>query len=184
MSIILPKQVGTEEGRLLFNKSEEISDFKEAADIVKTLRETLDYYGGVGLAAPQIGIPKRIFIVDIKLTKRYSEKYPDMKKIGFIPYVNPKILEISDDGNKGTEGCLSVLYGSFFGQVGRFDSLKIEYFDINGEKHLDDVEDMFHSRVIQHEFDHLEGEIFLQKMKPEDFPDLLWEEKKDIRKKD
>jgi len=184
MAIILPKQVGTEEGRLLFQKSEEVKTFDEARAIVASLKETLDYYGGVGLAAPQIGIPKRVFIVDIKNTLSYKEKYPEREEIGFVAYVNPSIVEISDQKNKDFEGCLSVIYGSLFGIVERADFLKIEYFDPQGKRHIDEIRNPFHARVVQHEFDHLEGIIFLQRMRTKDFSELVWEEERDIRKID
>jgi len=181
--IILPKQIGTEEGEVIFQESEEIKDFKEAKEIIVSLKETLEHYGGVGLAAPQVGIPKRIFVVDIKPNERYSEKYPDLANIGFVAYINP-VLTLSSETNIGTEGCLSVIYGSLFGQVERANSLKIEYLDLDGKQKIDEIKDPFHARVIQHEYDHLNRKIFLQRMNPEDFTTLLWEEEKDIRKKD
>ena len=180
MTIILPKQVGTKEGELLFQKSKEIDNFEEVKEITKSLKETLDYYGGVGLAAPQIGIQKRIFIVDIKP----NERRPNIKEIGFRVYINPKIIEKSLKTNSNTEGCLSVFYGSLFGKVKRADSLKIEYFDLKGKKHTEEIKDLFHSRVIQHEFDHLDGIIFLQRIKAKDFSTLSWQEELEIRKKD
>jgi peptide deformylase len=180
MAIILPKQIGTKEGDLLLRKSETIVDFKEANEIVKSLKESLDYYGGVGIAAPQIGIPKRIFIVDIKPT----ERRPNINKIGFIPYINPKILKLSLGTNKNPEGCLSVFYGAFYGKVRRANNLKIEYFDLEGKKHVEQIKDSFHARVIQHEFDHLEGKNFLYRMEEKDFLSVTWDEKLDIRKKD
>ncbi|MCD6550252.1 peptide deformylase [bacterium] len=182
MEIILPKQVGTKEGELLFEKSEDVESFQEGREIVTLLKKSLDYYGGVGLAAPQIGIQKRVFIVDIKETERYGEKYPQLKEIGFVAYINPIISDLSEEKNKGMEGCLSVIYGSLFGAVERSDSLKIEYFDEQGKKHTEEIRNPFHARVIQHEFDHLEGIIFLQRMNREDFSTLLWEEERDIRK--
>ena len=184
MAIILPKQLGTKEGELLSKKSEDVSNFKEAEEIIKSLKESLDHYGGVGLAAPQIGIAKRIFIVDIKLTERYKEKYPKMKEIGFKAYINPQISDFSSKNNKNPEGCLSVFYGTFYGNVKRANSLKIEYFDLAGKKQTDSIEDEFHSRVIQHEFDHLEGKNFLYQMESDDFLSVIWDEKLDIRKKD
>ena len=184
MSIILPKQLGTKEGDLLFRKSELISDFKEANEIVKSLKESLDHYGGVGIAAPQIGISKRIFIVDIKPTERYKERYPQMKEIGFIAYINPKILKLSLGTNKNPEGCLSVFYGAFYGKVKRANNLKIEYFDLEGKKHIKNIKDSFQARVIQHEFDHLEGKNFLYRMEEKDFLSVVLDEKLDIRKKD
>jgi peptide deformylase len=180
MAIILPKQIGAQDGQFLFEESKAIDNFEEAKEIVQSLRETLDHYGGVGLAAPQIGIQKRIFIVDIKP----NERRPNIKEIGFVAYINPKIIKMSAKKNSNTEGCLSVIYGSLFGKVRRSDSLKIEYFDAAGKKHLEEIKDLFHSRVIQHEFDHLQGTIFLQRIKPKDFSALFWDEELDIRKKD
>lgn len=184
MAIILPKQLGTKDGELLFSKSEEVSDFKGAGEIVKSLKESLDHYGGVGLAAPQIGIPQRIFIVDIKPVERYKEKYPKMKEVGFKAYINPRIFNLSLKTNLNPEGCLSVFYGTFYGKVKRSNSLKIEYFDLQGKKHTEDIKDAFHTRVIQHEFDHLEGKNFLSRMEKENFLSVVWDEKLDIRKKD
>ena len=184
MAFILPKQLGTKEGQLLFKKAENVSDFKEALEIVKSLKESLDHYGGVGIAAPQIGISKRIFIVDIKLTERYRERYPKMEEVGFIAYINPKISNLSLKTNKNPEGCLSVFYGAFYGNVKRSGRLKIEYFDLQGKKQAKEIKDSFHARVIQHEFDHLEGKNFLCRMEKEDFLSVVWDEKLDIRKKD
>ena len=182
MAVILPKQIGTKEGELLFEKSEEVKKFQEGRDIVALLKKTLDYYGGVGLAAPQVGIRKRVFIVDIKETERYREKYPQLEEIGFVAYINPVFLDLSEEKNKGMEGCLSVIYGSLFGAVERSNSLKIEYFDLQGRRYIDEIKNSFHARVVQHEFDHLEGMIFLQRMESKDFSTLLWDEEKDIRK--
>ena len=184
MAIILPKQLGTKDGQLLLEKSEDISDFKEAGEIIKSLKESLDHYGGVGIAAPQIGISKRIFIVDIMPTEKYKERYPEMKEVGFISYINPKIFNLSLKTNKNPEGCLSVFYGTFYGNVERSNKLKIEYFDLKGKKHVDEIKDQFHARVIQHEFDHLEGRNFLYRMKPEEFFSVACNEKLDIRNKD
>ncbi|MCX6764507.1 MAG: peptide deformylase [Candidatus Nealsonbacteria bacterium] len=184
MAIVLPKQLGTKEGDLLSKKSELVLDFKEADEIVKSLKESLNHYGGVGIAAPQIGISKRIFIVDIKPTERYKERYPEMQEVGFVSYINPKILKFSLGANKNPEGCLSVFYGAFYGKVKRANNLKIEYFDLEGKKHTEQIKDSFHARVIQHEFDHLEGKNFLYRMEEKDFLSVAFDEKLDIRKKD
>jgi len=174
---ILPKQIGTKEGKILFEKAEKVKSFNEAERIVSLLKDSLDYYGGVGLAAPQIGISKRVFIVDIQPTK----KYPNMEKIGFVPYINPEI-KLSLKKNKDIEGCLSVIYGSLFGEVSRANSLKVKYFNLEGKEIFKEIKNSFHSRVVQHEFDHLEGKVFLQRMSFSDFPELVWDEEKDIRK--
>jgi len=179
MEPILPKQIGTEEGKLLFQKSEEVKDIEEAIKIVKLLKKTLDFYGGVGLAAPQIGILKRVFIVDI----RPSKKRPNLDRIGFRAYINPQIKEFSQEINKDVEGCLSVFYATLYGAVERFSRLKIECINTEGKRIIEEITDPFHARVVQHENDHLDGIIFLQRMRKEDFATLYWNEDFDIRKK-
>lgn len=169
MPIILPKQIWTEEGKLLFQKSEEVIDFDYGKKIVNSLKKTVEHYGGVGLAAPQIGIPQRIFVVNIP-------------QIGFRAYLNPEILAVSAETNFDIEGCLSIFYATLFGKVGRESYIKIKYLDINAEEKQEDVIDPFHARVILHENDHLNGLIFLQRMQKKDFPRMFWDEESDIRK--
>jgi len=180
MSIILPKQIGTKEGKLLFQKSEKVTDFNQGRKIVDLLKKTLDHYGGVGLAAPQIGISQRVFIVNIAPNKNHS----DSPEIGFRAYLNPEILAVSSEINYDTEGCLSIFYGTLFGQLERRSYIKLKYLDINGEEKTEEINQPFHARVALHEIDHLDGKIFLQRMKPEDFSGLFWDENLDIREKD
>lgn len=179
MAVILPKQIGTSEGELLFRQTGEITDLKEAADIVNALKESLNYYGGVGLAAPQIGISQKVFIVHLQHAKDDS----DLPDVGWKAYINPEILEVSPQTNVYEEGCLSVFYATVYGAVARPDCLKIRYVDMKGKEHVDDIYHPFHARVILHENDHLAGKVFLQRMNPEDFARLHWEENLDIRKK-
>jgi len=179
MTITLPKQAWTEEGKLLFQKSEKITDFNQARKIVKLLKETLEHYGGVGLAAPQIGISQRVFVVNI-IPNGY---HPDFPKIGFQAYLNPEILSVSSEIDYDTEGCLSIFYGTLYGKVSRAKYVKLKYLDVNGKEKTEEISYPFHTRVILHENDHLDGKIFLQRMKPEDFSELSWNENLDIRKK-
>jgi len=179
MGIILPKQVGTEEGRLLFRKSERVEDFGQGRKIVDSLKKTLEHYGGVGLAAPQIGISRRVFIVNIMPTK----DYPQLPNIGFRAYLNPEILNVSSEVNNDLEGCLSIFYATLYGQVERSNLVRLKYQDIKGEEQIEEINHPFHTRVVLHENDHLEGKVFLQRMKEGDFPKLYWEEDLDIRKR-
>jgi len=179
MSIILPKQIGTEQGKLLFQKSEKVEDFDRGKEIVNSLKETINRYGGIGLAAPQIGIPRRVFVVNIMPTKSYSQ----LPKIGFRAYLNPEILEVSLETNQDSEGCLSIFYATLYGLVERSSQLKIKYFDLNGKEYIEETQHPLQSRVILHENDHLNGKIFLQRMEKEDFSKLYWDESLDIRKK-
>ncbi len=180
MTIVLPKQIGTKEGKLLFQKAKKTEDFDKAKEIINSLKETLEYYGGVGLAAPQIGISERIFVVNIQPENGYS----GIQKIGFKAYINPEILEVSSETNSDIEGCLSVFYGSLYGKVERPSMIKIKYLDINGEEKIEEIINSFYARVVLHENDHLDGKIFLQRMKSEDFSTLEWQENLDIRKKE
>ncbi len=179
MSAILPKQIGTPEGESLFRQSEKITDLKEGIKIVNSLKETLDYYGGVGLAAPQIGISKKVFIVHLEPDKDDT----GLPNVGLKAYINPEILDTAHETNVYAEGCLSVFYATLYGAIARSNCLKIKYLDIKGKERIDEIDHPFHARVILHENDHLNGKVFLQRMKPEDFSRLHWEEDLDIRKK-
>jgi len=179
MGIILPKQVGTEEGRLLFQKSEKVEDFNQGRKIVDSLKKTLEYYGGVGLAAPQIGISRRVFVVNIMPTK----DYPQLPTIGFCAYLNPEIIVVSPEVNSDLEGCLSIFYATLYGGVERSSWVRPKYRDIKGKEQIEEINHPFHTRVVLHENDHLEGKVFLQRMKEGDFPKLYWEEDLDIRKR-
>jgi peptide deformylase len=180
MAVILPKQVWTEEGKLLFQKSEKVMDLNQGRKIVKSLKETLERYGGVGLAAPQIGIPQRVFIVNITPNSNYN---PELPKIGFQAYLNPEILATSSETDYDIEGCLSIFYGTLYGRVAREKYIKLRYLDVNGEEQTEEINHPFHARVVLHENDHLNGKIFLQRVKSEDFSELSWNENSDIRKR-
>lgn len=168
MAIILPKQIGTEQGKLLFQKSEKVEDFNQGREIVKSLKNTLEYYGGVGMAAPQIGIPRRVFVVNLP-------------EIGFRAYLNPEILAVSSETNGDFEGCSSIFYATLYGQVRRSSYVKLKYLDIDGEERIEEINHLLQARVVLHENDHLDGKIFLQRMKEKDFSTLYWEEDLDLR---
>ena len=104
---------------------------------------------GVGLAAPQVGLDMRIFIVDA--AAREEEKTP-------ITMINPKLISIKDDLVPYEEGCLS--FPEHFAEIDRPDKLKIEYIDENNQKKILKT-DGFTSRIIQHELDHLNGILFV-----------------------
>ena len=104
---------------------------------------------GVGLAAPQVGLDMRIFIVDA--AAREEEKTP-------ITMINPKIISIESDLVPYEEGCLS--FPEHFAEIDRPDKLKVEYIDENNKKKILST-DGFNSRIIQHELDHLNGILFV-----------------------
>ncbi|HUW71865.1 MAG TPA: peptide deformylase [Candidatus Humimicrobiaceae bacterium] len=181
MAIILSKQVWTEEGELLFQKAEKVADFNQAKKTVDSLKKALEHYGGVGLAAPQIGISQRVLLVNISPNNNHQA---DLPKVGFRAYLNPEILAVSSETNYDIEGCLSVFYGTLYGPVERASYVKLKYWDINGKEQIEEITHPFHARVVLHENDHLDGKIFLQRIVPENLPKLSWNESLDIRKKD
>ncbi len=123
-------------------------DVKElAADMF----ETMENAHGIGLAAPQIGKSIRLFVVDGAPLE--EEEMLDFRKI----FVNPTILEEFDEEWAFEEGCLSI--PGIRENVSRNEKLRIHYFDENWEEHEEEFDGM-KARIIQHEYDHLEGILF------------------------
>ncbi len=113
--------------------------------------------GGVGIAAPQIFMSERAFIVCSKPTARYPDA-PDMPATAMI---NPQFLTHGKTIEKAWEGCLSV--PSLRGLVPRYTDISISYFDLQGEKHYQQLTG-FIARVFQHELDHLNGVTFVDRV--------------------
>jgi peptide deformylase len=123
-------------------------------DIVETMRD----YEGVGLAAPQVHESKQIVVIESAGSMRYSGA-PD---IPLTILINPVITWYSDEKAEGWEGCLSV--GDFRGVVSRSTSVKVDALDRKGKKVSIDASGFF-AIVLQHEIDHLNGIVFLERMK-------------------
>ena len=121
--------------------------------MIADLFDTMTAAGGVGLAAPQIGVglPVVIFGFD------KSERYPDAPPIPRTVLVNPAILALGEDEEEGWEGCLSV--PGLRGVVPRWRRIRYTGFDPAGNP-IDRVAEGFHARVVQHECDHLIGKLF------------------------
>jgi len=143
-------------------KVSEPVDFEK--DDLKTLiddmKETMKANDGAGLAAPQIGVFKRLVIFGFDT----NDRYPEADSVPFTVLINPIITPLSDEKENGWEGCLSV--PGLRGVVPRFTHIKYEGYDAEGNKLEREVED-FHARVVQHECDHLDG--ILYPMKIEDY---------------
>ncbi len=136
--------------------SEEIRS-KEIQDLIDDMIETMHEYDGVGLAAPQIHVSKQIAVLEVNANSRY----PDAPKVPLTVLINPKIASRSKKINETWEGCLSI--PDMRGVVPRNDSLVCEAFDRQGKPIKLEV-DGFFARVIQHEWDHLEGNVYLDRM--------------------
>ncbi|KLV28250.1 peptide deformylase [Niallia circulans] len=121
---------------------------KKLAKLLNDMYDTMIEFDGVGLAAPQIGISKRIAVVDID---------DDM---GTLELINPKLLEVNGS-QVGPEGCLS--FPGLFGDVERPLSIKVEAQNRKGKKYIIEAEEYL-ARAILHEMDHLDGVLFTSKV--------------------
>ena len=134
-------------------------------EFIKEMANTMYVEDGVGLAAPQIGISERFFLYDIG------------EKLRLI--INPQILEMSPEKEKGEEGCLSI--PDIFEEVPRSLKIRVKYYDNFGKEYMRELEG-YEARVFQHEFDHLNGKLFIDYISPVK-KRLLKQKLNDIKKK-
>lgn len=134
-------------------------DFEGLSDLLEDMWETMYHASGVGLAAPQIGQSLRIFLVD---TVQVMEEGDEDKGIK-VAFINAEILEESGEPWSYEEGCLSI--PNIRGDVERLAKIKIKYQDEDFKEHIAEFEGI-NARVIQHEYDHIEGKLFTDKLKP------------------
>ncbi|MBI4489340.1 MAG: peptide deformylase [Deltaproteobacteria bacterium] len=123
-------------------------------DMIETMRE----YEGVGLAAVQVHESRQVAVLEVADNPRYPQK----PKVPLSVLINPKITPLSNETEEDWEGCLSII--ELRGKVPRYKSIRVQARDRNG-KDLDFVASDFHARVIQHEWDHLNGKVFLDRMR-------------------
>ncbi len=125
--------------------------------------ETMEYCKGVGLAAPQVGISNRIFIIDSSKTNDDDDRKSKSDKPVREVFINAVMLEETGEIVNYEEGCLSI--PGIYGNVDRPKNIKIRYYD--GNFQLQEKEFTgFVARIIQHEYDHIEGVLFIDKLKP------------------
>lgn len=125
--------------------------------LIQDMRDTMNQKGGVGIAAPQIGVNVRVVIFGFDKNERYPNEVP----IPFTALVNPVIEILSDEMSDAWEGCLSV--PGLRGLVPRYLNIKYYGFDVDG-KIISRIAKNFHARVVQHECDHLDGILFPQRI--------------------
>lgn len=129
----------------------------EILAIADEMLATLEASGGVGLAAPQVFISKRLVIVASKPTQRY----PYAPLMPATVMINPSFVALSDEKQKDWEGCLSI--PSIRALVPRYQSIRVSYTDLTGQRLEVDFEG-FVARVFQHEYDHLNGLVYLDRV--------------------
>jgi peptide deformylase len=135
------------------------SSYPDLAELIKDMWETMYNAHGVGLAAPQVGHSIRLFIIDSTQIMEEGKEQEGFKKV----FINANVIEEKGDLWAYEEGCLSI--PNIRGEVERPQSVRIQYLDENFVPHEDLFEGV-HARVIQHEYDHIEGVLFVEKLKP------------------
>ncbi|GAB2774644.1 peptide deformylase [Salinimicrobium soli] len=150
---------------VLRKKGKEITnDYPKLDELIENMWETMYGAYGVGLAAPQVGLPIRLFIVDAspfaedeELSEEEKKELENLKKV----FINPVILKEEGDEWAFNEGCLSI--PDIREDVFRKPNITIEYYDKDFNKHTEEFSGLA-ARVIQHEYDHIEGILFTDKL--------------------
>ena len=136
---------------ILRKKSEEVKEITdEIKKLTEDMKETMDRNQGVGLAAPQVGINKRIIVIN-----------PELANSDVFALINPKITKKSKETETEEEGCLC--FPGLFLKIKRAKEIEIEVLNINGEKIKIKAQGLF-ARVLQHEIDHLDGILFIDRL--------------------
>ncbi len=146
---------------ILRRKAENIDkNYPELSQIIADLWETMYKSGdGIGLAAPQIGLSIRLFVIDLDPLAEENPELAGFKKA----FINAQIIERTSHDVSKEEGCLSI--PKVYETVVRKDSIRIKYLDENFVEH-DEVISGFAARAVQHEYDHLEGNMFIDHISP------------------
>lgn len=135
-------------------------NYPNLKELIENMYETMYNAEGVGLAGPQVGLEDRIFVVDLSpLADDDHPEFNDFRKV----FINAQIVERTGDIEVIDEGCLSI--PDIHEKVPRESEIRIKYLDENLEPH-DEVYKGFMARVIQHEYDHIEGILFIDKISP------------------
>jgi peptide deformylase len=134
---------------------------KLIADMIETMKE----YDGVGLAADQVHESKQIAVLEVADNPRYPEK----PQVPLTVLVNPQLRPVTQEIEEDWEGCLSI--PDLRGKVPRYKSVEVHAWDREGKEQRF-VASHFHARVIQHEWDHLNGKVYLDRMR--DFSTLTF----------
>nr|WP_302828997.1 peptide deformylase [uncultured Bacteroides sp.] len=134
-------------------------DYPNLKELIQNMFETMNNADGVGLAAPQIGLPIRVVTIDLDVL---SEDFPEYKNFRKA-YINAHILEVSGEEVSIEEGCLSL--PGIHEAVKRGNKIRVKYLDEDLVEH-DEIVEGYLARVMQHEFDHLDGKMFIDHLSP------------------
>ena len=138
---------------VLREEAVEVTDFDRALNtLVRDLYQSMYHAEGVGLAAPQIGISKRVVVIDLR-----KDDEPDVR----LALINPRVVWHSDEKDKSAEGCLSI--PGLEEVVQRPSDVHVEGMDPDGQPVRVEAQDLF-ARALQHEIDHLDGVLFIDRI--------------------
>ena len=145
---------------LLYRKADPVQEFNtpELDALITDMFDTMVELNGAGLAAPQIGVSKRVVIFSVEANPRY----PNVEPVPSTVLINPTLTPIGNDMEDGWEGCLSV--PGLRGLVSRYQNLRYTGFDQRGQP-IDRTVSGFHARVVQHECDHLDGILYPMRLR-------------------
>lgn len=129
-------------------------DYPNLKELVTNMFETMDRADGCGLAAPQIGLPIRLVVINLDVMSDDMPEYKGFRRV----FINAHIVETNDESDSLEEGCLSL--PGVHESVKRPTRIRVQYLDENFHEH-DEWVDGFLARCMQHEFDHLEGMMFI-----------------------
>ncbi|MCB9081574.1 MAG: peptide deformylase [Lewinellaceae bacterium] len=145
---------------VLRKEAEDIGpDYPDLAALITDMWETMYHASGVGLAAPQIGRSIRLFVIDTVQIQKKGEAPSGIKRV----FINAQKVEEEGEVWSYEEGCLSI--PDIRGDVERPDTLRLRYLDENFQEH-EEVFTGINARVIQHEYDHIDGILFVEHLKP------------------
>ena len=145
---------------LLYQRAEEVRTFHtpDLDALIRDMFDTMAALNGAGLAAPQIGVSRRVVIFEVQSNPRY----PEAEAVPRTILINPVLEPLGDEMEDGWEGCLSV--PGLRGLVSRHKKLRYTGFDENGQP-IDRTVSDFHARVVQHECDHLDGILYPMRLR-------------------
>ncbi len=148
-------------GQPVLRKEAEVidKDYPNLDELIKNMFQTMYYSNGVGLAAPQIGLPIRMFVID---ASPMVEDFPEIDATQRV-FINAEIIEESEEEDVCEEGCLSL--PGVNEKVSRPKEIVIKYMNENWEEKTETFSGFF-ARIVQHEYDHLEGHVFTDHVSP------------------
>nr|NP_731495.1 uncharacterized protein Dmel_CG31373 [Drosophila melanogaster]AAN13481.1 uncharacterized protein Dmel_CG31373 [Drosophila melanogaster] len=153
-------------------------DSREINQIIDGMVKVLRHYDCVGVAAPQVGIPLRIIVMEFREGKQeqFKPEIYEERKMSILPlavFINPELEIISSQVNKHPEGCMSVR--GYSAEVERYDKVRIRGIGKLGTPSEMELEG-WNARIAQHEVDHLNGTIYMDRMDLSTFNCILWEQ--------